>query len=83
MRSGKSAYGNIRPDGTYVLTTYDSEDGALIGQHQVRVYKPDPEDDEQPVEDPFACGNARLIVDVTTEDNSIDLDLHHDPGRRR
>jgi hypothetical protein len=73
--SGKSAYGVIRPDGTYILTTYDKEDGALIGQHHVRVYKPDPEDDEQIVVDPFVCGDTVLLVEVKPGENVLDLNL--------
>lgn len=75
--SGKSAYGNIRPDGTYTLSTYDPEDGALIGSHEVRVYKPDPEDDEQVVLDPFVCGSTVLVVEVKPGANDLDLDLKH------
>ncbi len=75
--SGKSAYGNISPDGTYTLTTYDPADGALIGSHEVRVYKPDPEDDEQVVIDPFVCGNTVLVVEVKLGTNALDLDLTH------
>ena len=80
--SGKSAYGNIRPDGTYTLTTYDKEDGALIGKHRVRAYKPDPEDDEQVVIDPFCCGDKVLVVEVKEQDNTIDLDLQNQTKRK-
>ena len=77
MGSGKTATGTINSDGTYELTTYYEGDGAIIGTHEVRIYKPDPEDDEQIVIDPFACGKQVLRVEVKDEDNEIDLD----PGR--
>lgn len=32
---GKPAFGSIGPDGTFVLTTYESNDGAVIGKHRV------------------------------------------------
>ena len=73
-KSGKSAYGTIQPDGTYTLTTYEEGDGALLGRHEVRVYRPDPEDDEQEVIDNFACGRAVGEVTVEEGDNTIDLD---------
>ncbi len=74
-KSGKSATGYIQSDGTYVLTTYDEGDGAIPGRHKVRVYKPDPEDDEQEVGNLFACGQQVLEVTVEPEtDNVIDLD---------
>lgn len=72
--SGKSGYATIESDGTYVITTYDDGDGAVIGMHEVRIYKPDPEDDEQIVEEPFVCGEHIIMVTVEDDDNVIDLD---------
>ena len=34
---GPPARGVIQPDGTFQLSTYGSNDGAVIGQHQVRI----------------------------------------------
>jgi len=34
---GPGAYGEIKPDGTYTLTTYKPGDGAWIGAHQVAI----------------------------------------------
>ena len=36
-REGKAAGGEIKPDGTYVLSTYAEGDGALLGPHRVEV----------------------------------------------
>lgn len=79
MDAGKTATGLIRSDGTYVLTTYDAEDGAIIGEHEVRIFKPTPEDDESPEAmdydiDPNLCGRNLLRVTVEDTDNVIDLD---------
>lgn len=35
--SGRSASGKIQPDGTYVLETYDENDGAVLGRHRLGV----------------------------------------------
>jgi hypothetical protein len=35
--SGRMALGNIGPDGTYTLTTFKSEDGALVGAHRIAI----------------------------------------------
>jgi len=32
---GPTAQGNIRPDGTYTMTTYRDGDGAIVGSHDV------------------------------------------------
>lgn len=77
--TGKTATGLIKSDGSYVLTTYDTDDGAIIGDHDVRIYKPTPEDDESPEawdydEDPNLCGRGILRVTVEDADNVIDLD---------
>ncbi len=35
--SGRPAMGNIKPDGTYTLTTFEALDGALPGKHRVTI----------------------------------------------
>jgi hypothetical protein len=35
--AGKEAYGEIQPDGSFVLSTYKKDDGAVIGNHRVMV----------------------------------------------
>jgi hypothetical protein len=34
---GNPAYGEIQSDGTFHLTTYEAEDGAVLGKHRVTV----------------------------------------------
>ena len=34
---GKEAFGDIQPDGTFVLTTYKKDDGAVLGNHRVSI----------------------------------------------
>jgi hypothetical protein len=35
---GPAAVGSIRPDGSYVLTTFRNEDGAVLGKHRVSIH---------------------------------------------
>ena len=45
-KAGKAASGEIK-DGQFVLTTYGKDDGAVIGEHKVRLFEPyQPEGDD-------------------------------------
>lgn len=44
MNAGKQAVGTAAQDGTFVLSTYGKEDGAVVGKHRIRVSSPHPED---------------------------------------
>jgi len=86
--SGRAAAGVVEPDGRYVLSTYGTNDGAIIGKHSVKVFAPAPEDDDAPLTDAnrYACGNAPLEKTVAEGTNVIDLELSHQPpvaGRSR
>lgn len=45
--SGRPATGAVGPDGTFVLTTYDQFDGALVGKHRVEYVAPEDEGEEE------------------------------------
>ena len=40
---GKAAYGKLQPDGHFVLGTFASDDGAVIGRHHVTIFGGGPE----------------------------------------
>lgn len=35
--AGKEAFGTVGPDGTFVMSTYRKDDGAVLGNHRVSV----------------------------------------------
>lgn len=37
LKSGKPAFGPLQPDGSFVLSTYGEEDGAVVADHWVTV----------------------------------------------
>jgi hypothetical protein len=63
--SGPIAMGNIKDDGTYILSTSDAGDGAVVGHHKISVVglDPTPITREKPVptaeEDPLEVMKAR------------------------
>lgn len=46
--AGKPASGNVQADGTFKLSTYDKNDGAVIGKHRVTYGPPPGETKEGP-----------------------------------
>jgi len=77
--SGRAAAGVLNEDGSFVLSTYGQDDGAIIGEHRVRVFAPALEDDDAPLTDAnrYACGNEPLEQTVTLGKNFIELDLKY------
>lgn len=71
---GKPAHGEIQEDGTFVLSTYGNEDGAVIGKHRVWLRMDEYEDEANlpPCEE----APEDLIVEIPPEgvrDLSINL----------
>lgn len=44
---GKPATATLKSDGTFVLSTYDAQDGAVVGKHRVQYFAPEGEDEEE------------------------------------
>lgn len=42
VHAGNVAFGDVQPDGSFTLTTYRSGDGAVVGDHWVTLFPPDP-----------------------------------------
>ncbi|QDT83096.1 hypothetical protein MalM14_07270 [Gimesia chilikensis] len=76
LNSGKSASGTISSDGTFEMTTYETGDGAIIGKHVAHFFRPDPEDDEQIVEEKYIPGGKEVELEVIDGENKFDIHLH-------
>jgi hypothetical protein len=55
-QTGQSATGEIGPDGSYTLTTFENNDGAVLGEHKVLVQARE--------EDPALKGGGMPIPDA-------------------
>jgi hypothetical protein len=66
--SGKAAAGSTDADGRYVITTYKSGDGALIGKHRVSIVL------DNTAKAP--CGHSKVVVrEVKPGDNVFDIEM--------
>ncbi len=83
--AGKSGWGTTEEDGTFVISTYGDEDGAVVGTHNVSVGAPHAErfpDFQCPCE---TNGNKSLMTIEVTDDgeNNFTIDLPAKTPRSR
>lgn len=87
IESGKSGWGTAQADGTFVISTYGDEDGAVVGTHRVLVGSPHPERFPDFECDCETNGNLPIMtveVEADTENNlSIELLPKSSKGRGR
>ena len=72
-KAGKPAQGTVSSDGSFELSTYGSNDGAVVGTHQVTVMEeatPDPESSRKQVG--FLDGTVTVVADKS---NKINIEL--------
>lgn len=60
VTGGQPATGEIQPDGSFVLSTFRSEDGAIVGKHRVRVVCYSSQDPSQ--SGPVGDSLGRLLI---------------------
>lgn len=76
--AGKPAFGQLQPDGTFVLGTYDDDDGAVVGSHWVTVFGVREEDTKWPANLPrFSRLNVpgSAVTVAADKENEIDIKL--------
>ena len=90
-----SATGNLSPDGTYELTTYKPNDGAVLGKHSVMIVAIDTQvtrlpEDRSPLPPPIIPtkyldnNTSGLIAEVADKENVIDFELTGElPGKNK
>jgi hypothetical protein len=79
---GRSAFAVAKEDGTFVLTSYQPNDGAVIGRHRVRVGPPIPGDHPGFKCDCYLNSEVDLMeVDIKKGQNEFELILKKKTGR--
>jgi len=83
---GKPGAGAVNADGSFTITTYKENDGAVVGKHRV-TYQPPPSEaasdpekplgpDESPPLSPFAGKNVNPSeVEIKSGSNQVDIEL--------
>jgi len=84
--SGKtSATGHIAADGTFKLTTFGTDDGAIPGQHRVAITPPPSSDPDKPPQKSklpakySSFDTSELKVEIKPGRNPIELQLERAP----
>jgi hypothetical protein len=83
---GRSATGEVQPDGSYILTTYRKGDGAILGQHKVVIVAMEDMSNRLPeARNPLppsiipvkytSLATSDLRADVKDQENIIDFKL--------
>lgn len=75
---GKPAFGLIKDDGQFVLTTYKPEDGAIIGEHWVTIINLEKPQKAASTTNRNAFSRLTLSQRITVhpdQDNALDLKL--------
>jgi hypothetical protein len=78
--AGMPASGKIEPDGSYTLSTYGTNDGAVVGKHRIdyeeKVFEGTLQPGESPPASPYAGTKPNPAeVEVKAGSNTIDIDL--------
>ena len=77
--TGKSASGQVKEDGTFVLSTHGNNDGAVIGKHKplfMPLSRAAESYDDKPEPSPYlGCVPKATEVEVKAGPNQIDIEL--------
>jgi hypothetical protein len=65
--TGKSGVGYADAEGNFVLTTYDKDDGAVVGKHRVRVGPPVGENAQGKFQCPCVVSEREDVMEVQVE----------------
>lgn len=71
---GREASGNIEPDGSFTLSTFQADDGAVAGSHKVAVEPPSGQTKSIPAKYRSA-GSSGIVMEVSPEKSEYVVDL--------
>jgi hypothetical protein len=79
-----SGYGDIQAEGTFKITTFSPDDGAMIGTHRISITPPEPPPDgplPKPILHPKYkdYGTSGLTAEIKPGTNNVELELERAP----
>ena len=80
-----SAVGEVQPDGTFALSTFGANDGAVPGKYRVVVTPPTSPDPDKPPQKSkipakyFDFSTSGLTVEIKPGANAVELELERAP----
>jgi hypothetical protein len=80
--AGKHAVGRIQPDGSFQLTTFETNDGAIVGEHWVTIINHDEDNMPDGVPEFARIQVPEKKVVVAGKDNQIDISLTREEIRK-
>jgi len=80
--AGKVASGRVQPDGKYRLSTYEENDGAIVGEHWVTIINLDEENLPEGVPEFARIRVPNKKVVESGKDNQIDISLTREEVRK-
>lgn len=83
--AGKQGTARAKEDGTFVISTYGTQDGAVVGRHRVRVAPPDSDDHPQ-FNCPCSMNSEVDVMEVEVkkgEKNHFDVNLALKTGKEK
>lgn len=76
MESGKPAFGPLQGDGSFVLSTYSDNDGAVVGEHWVSIIAPPTTGVSPKHPNIIRVTVPRKFTVLADEDNEIQITLN-------
>lgn len=81
LELGKPAHGMIQRDGSFTLSTFGKEDGAVIGKHRVVLNLGVLEDGDP--QQPCKTARQDLVVEIAPGDNKLAIELAEPRAKRK
>lgn len=82
IKAGKPGFADVQADGSYVVSTYGTNDGAVVADHWITVLSGDSEEAQQQLLGATRVKVPRRVTIVGGEENVVPIELTPEEIRR-